>query len=165
MPNRGLLPTYVKLFKKYLDKYPLVFDAGCGYGRMFKYFPMFLGVDRNLRRLKMIKRINNFPNMICRATLNALPFRDRYLPASCTNQVLMHIPHTQIRNVLRELDRVTSERLVHIEYYNKKPLKSKRCFNHNLKNLYATIGWKMICYEEILKVHPTHGCWVFQKAD
>lgn len=160
MRRKGFLPVYVELFRRYLRGFPLVLDAGCGYGRMFEFFPSFCGVDIKRVRLKRSK----FPNMICCADLNVLPFKDKAFPASCTNQVLMHISPEQIRNVLSELDRVTEERLVHIEYYNRdKPLLARRSYNHDLEKLYEPLGWKMVCYKIISHVHPTHGCWVFEK--
>jgi SAM-dependent methyltransferase len=162
MGKKGFLPVYVKLFKKYLGEYSLVLDGGCGYGRMFEFFPSFCGIDKSKAR---IRSASVFPNTICCGDLKFLPFRDRVFPASCTNQVLMHVPPEDIRSVLGELNRVTRERLVHIEYYKKnRPPPAQYSFNHNLIRLYRPMGWKLISYDKISD-KPPHGCWVFERAD
>jgi len=152
--------NYSRLLRKYMGHYGLVLDGGCGDGRYFKDLPYSCGVDVSILRLKHARL---YPNPVCLGDLNFLPFKDSAFNASCTVQVLMHVPSYLILRVLKEFMRITTERLVHLEYYSKRQrCLSPHCFNHNLEKLYGSLGWRLKFCERLPIC--SQSFWVFEKA-
>lgn len=155
-----LLDTYIR------GKYNAVLDAGCGSGIYIRQFPSFCGVDINKNRLRHAKT-----GTVLRGDLLELPFRDKIFQASYTVQVLMHIPkilptgEDGIEQVLRELIRVTRERLVHIELYRLIDQQERKlaphCFSHNLEELYDDLGVRLI-HSQRLVSYNTQVCQIFE---
>lgn len=149
---------YVDILNRYIrGKYSSVLDVGCGSGRYIRSFPSFCGVDINRDRLEGAKR-----SMVVRGDLLQLPFQPKMFQAAYTVQVLMHIPENLIRHSLRELVRVTRERILHIELFQEEQGRlASHCFNHNLKKLYKALSVEEI-FSKRLDSYTSQVCSVFE---
>lgn len=138
-------PSYFKeheeLIESFVKNNGLKLEIGCGFGRLLR-FSDAIGIDLSLSMLR--KARSRVPNEIVCASATHIPFRDNVFETVYSCETLMHIPYEQIQAVRKEIVRVCSSRIVHIEYFEKgAPKLSKHCFNHNHSTAYAEMKLKI----------------------
>jgi ubiquinone/menaquinone biosynthesis C-methylase UbiE len=70
-----ILKEHLVIIKKEIPTNAKVLDAGCGYGRMAKYFSDYTGVDFSPDFINKAKELNQDKNFIV-SKLESLPFKD-----------------------------------------------------------------------------------------
>lgn len=97
-----------------------VLDLGCGYGRLaplYAFAAVKVGVDISVRMLQLARsHVGQAAGFYgCAARLDALPFGDGVFQVGVAVRSLSHVHPVQVRQVLREIRRVVSDRLILIE--------------------------------------------------
>ncbi len=105
---------YIDFFKANIDLSNndlKVMDYGCGDGRYFSFFCQYFkkdniyGIEVSMKRVQRCKEIG-FNNAIFLKALDKLPFTDNFFDFINFDQVIEHIPFSQINFYLEELMRV-----------------------------------------------------------
>ena len=112
-----------KIFLNHLSKEIRILEIGCNIGNQLKClykigFKKLSGIDIQHDCLQKIKKNFNSINSI-EATVYNLPFKSNSFDLVFTNNVLVHIPPKKLKNVLREMYRVSESWIWGSEYYSK----------------------------------------------
>ena len=124
----SLTPRNEEIFIKNVEKYKpsSIIDIGCGYGRYLKVlnekFPKLklVGVDISLNQLNMARDYckNNSSISFFEIDGKVLPFEDNSFDMAITYGCLSAVKFGHIKNFLKEIQRVTKQYGVFLEYYN-----------------------------------------------
>lgn len=126
-------------------------EVGCGPGRLF---PVYIDVSEvtvvdfsywMLRRAIALKREKGYNYNIFKMDARHLLFLDDSFDMVVTSNVLLHIPHRTIENVVSEITRVCKGVIVCVEYFEEKQSEvSDFCFLHDYPLLFGDIGCNLI---------------------
>lgn len=129
-----------------------ILELGCGYGRA----PLHLSLDKNLqcrkyygidisepllrRLIKVKQEYDFFPsaefNLIC-TSAEILPLEDNSIDLVISNCVFMHIPDTQLRNLMAEIVRVIKPGGIFVFNHS---FHNKSCPSHIAHNLIRNLN-------------------------
>ena len=131
------------------QQYVCFFKLKCLYKIGFKKLS---GIDIQHDCLQKIKKNFNSINSI-EATVYNLPFKSNSFDLVFTNNVLVHIPPKKLKNVLREMYRVSESWIWGSEYYSKN-YKKIITFDQALSKVNNNFSYKIIrtATKKILKI-------------
>lgn len=105
------IESYTSIFFKYLRGNKIL-DVGCGSGRDAKYFVNknyeYVGLDISEGMIKIAKEKNPNANFVL-GDMRKLPFENNSFDGIWSMSSLLHIPKTEIVNVLKEFNRVLNK--------------------------------------------------------
>jgi len=155
----------------YAIKAKRILEVGCGFGRVLSALYAMkstIGYDY-LVGLEMSKTMiesseNMFHNIlkmedhpeIVNGNAKAIPFPDKNFDTTYTHVCLTHIPPEDIPTVIKEIDRVTTNYIIHVEryawYYEHT---NPHRWSHNIVDPYIALGWKVLEYTTAKEEHYT----------
>lgn len=116
----NILKEHLEIFNKEIKKDDKVLDAGCGYGRMAKYFDDYVGVDLSPDLLVEAEMANPTKKFLL-GDLAKLPFEDKHFDiafcVSIKQMVVGNLGSEVWESIEKELKRV-SKKLLILEYEN-----------------------------------------------
>jgi len=135
-----------------LERLPFrsVLEIGCGYGRIGssvvgRFGCRWTGLDISRRQLREARRRDDqlSPSLV-EASSSTIPFRPGSFELVLAVEVLMHVPPARIRDTLKELLRVSSRHVLHVDWFENYLLgfETGWCWMHDYSRLWAELGVK-----------------------
>lgn len=167
--RRSLQPLYgiqevvlSHIFSKLPEK-SKVMEFGVGFGRHIEYLSDIpelevYGVDQSPTMLQSLKdRLSHKPKLIENVNLikprSKLPFPDGYFDFVYTVSVLIHIDPSDLKDILKELSRVTKHGIIHfennfVEHSELKFMDHNGCWQQSIINDYKDLGLSCTIFEK-----------------
>ncbi|WP_336762293.1 class I SAM-dependent methyltransferase [Paenibacillus sp. USHLN196] len=168
--RRSLQPLYgiqevilSHIFSK-LPKKSKVMEFGVGFGRHIEYLSDIpelevYGVDQSSTMLKSLKdRLAHKPKLIENVTLieprSKLPYPDGFFDFVYTVSVLIHIDPSDLKDILKELSRVSKHGIIHfennfVEHSELKFMDHNGCWQQSIINDYKELGLSCDIFEKV----------------
>lgn len=150
------------------NEFSTILELGCGYGwninRLFQEYPdkIIYGIDFSRSQISRSKIIypqlwNNGRVIILENDITNMSLADKSIDVSFSLGILMNIPPADILKGLKEIIRVTRDKIILFEYF--KPNVESReyietaekhpyIFSHNYEKLMRRLGCKLISLDE-----------------
>ena len=118
--------TKEEINKDFLGKLPKkikILEVGCNIGNqlscLYKMgFKNLYGIELQKKCLMIIKKKKKFINVV-NGSADYLPFENNSFDLVFTNNVLIHISPSEIKNIVNEIYRISSKWIWGFEYYSK----------------------------------------------
>ncbi len=135
------------------DSWGTILEVGCGNGRLTKLLlrlsniKQITAIDISEDLINIAKK-NISDNRVSFQTLDLEKISfDNKFDLIFGGEILMHIPPTKIRSILKNLISLSSKKLIFLEYFEKDKIdntKSDYCFIHDYHNLFSELNVKKI---------------------
>lgn len=125
-------------------KFESVLEAGCGFGRITKliserYNPKrYDAFDISEEQISNARKLNLDVSFETKSVFN-FRYENEY-DLVITSELLMHIPFTDIKSVIRKLLLSSKHYMVNIDWFTYKRCNIDHCYSHNYKKYYLDAG-------------------------
>lgn len=129
-------------------KFDSVLEVGCGFGRITKliserYQPkVYDAFDISPDQIDNAKRLNLNVNYSV-STIKNFEIKRTY-DLVIASEVLMHIPFTDIFQVMQKLSKASHKYIVNIDWFTGQKTNKNHCYSHNYSQYYMNLGLNVV---------------------
>ena len=150
----------------------IVLEVGCGFGRNLRhiinntsYIQEIYGIDISKKMLKEARRVKGVkPKNILHSYANNMPFKSDKFDLTITFGLLMHIPRSDIKDVINEIIRVSKNNIIIDEEVKDSDVYeiNNYTFNHDYIKIFKGYGWTLN-ESKLFHNNETFECYRFTK--